>query len=848
MYDQSQSTSRDDAGYRRDDREHYKTRKGKPANPALHTEHSYSSPRRSPRRDDQFSRRGRQPNRRDFDEPGHRRARSSDRTQPDPSFYDDDPRYDDQDQERHGNRRGGFGRSYRSRDPDHYGEERYGYRSRGDSQDRRPRSRSPLRSETLILEGLPDDVTEKDILQGIEIIANYPEFSTDLIKAVRLRSNKRGRRIAFLEFFRAADAADFLEQHPPTISLPLPESRGLQSEPVRVGINYSRTKEDADRGGRSDDLDWTCSEGSKARQVALAGTFGSCSYSNLYFADRELQYGNGGGLLGLARDQILTGESDEEPQQLPSQYIVIRDLEPSVTEETLAKGVMKLFVEDSSPAKDSTSAPPKLKSTAPVGNTTGLGARPGSLRRVFLIRDRASKESWKYGFAEFATLDDAHGAVSKYRASPKFTIASKPVIVAFIHTGVFVPVFEPLTSRNAHIGFAPIYNPSITVKYWDDRAYPSPFIVSDEPLPDQGSPEKAADADKTAVAPGSAASDANKKLKKAKDKPAIMAPQMQMWAKKRAELHGGPKPATTGQDDDAMDYSLDRENSGPRAAHWRDTFVSYADRDSIHCHLCAKKFNTEQELRDHEVLSKQHLLNLDNIDLKIKATEKLKELDKQCDTITRRTPRDRTAQAPSYLSYADKENLVCLVCERKFKRLATLRLHERESELHRIKSGNEKNVNRAVAELAKLGQRPMRLRAKQAANQSSYRDRARERRVAFNQPKRPSGPQAAKTSAGRDGEAATPKKPANTPAPAPSKGAALLGKMGWSAGQGLGSEGTGRTEAIQTDLYMPGVGLGAEGGKLGDAAEEAARKTEGQYSSFIEKTKDKARERFEKLS
>ena len=43
--------------------------------------------------------------------------------------------------------------------------------------------------------------------------------------------------------------------------------------------------------------------------------------------------------------------------------------------------------------------------------------------------------------------------------------------------------------------------------------------------------------------------------------------------------------------------------------------------------------------------------------------------------------------------------------------------------------------------------------------------------------------------------------------PVPSKGAALLGKMGWTAGEGLGAQGTGRTDVIVTELYTQGVGL-----------------------------------------
>lgn len=72
--------------------------------------------------------------------------------------------------------------------------------------------------------------------------------------------------------------------------------------------------------------------------------------------------------------------------------------------------------------------------------------------------------------------------------------------------------------------------------------------------------------------------------------------------------------------------------------------------------------------------------------------------------------------------------------------------------------------------------------------------------------------------------------------------------MGWSAGAGLGAQGTGVTAPIATEVYAQGVGLGAQGGKLGDAVNEANRNTRGRYDEFLEKTKDLARERYERMS
>lgn len=98
------------------------------------------------------------------------------------------------------------------------------------------------------------------------------------------------------------------------------------------------------------------------------------------------------------------GDNDAAPDHEPSQFLLFRGLEPSVTEELLAKGVSKLY----RPASNgSENVPGSQKKGAKVASTTGdanLGARDGSIRRVLLVRDRKSNDSWRYGFAEFAAV------------------------------------------------------------------------------------------------------------------------------------------------------------------------------------------------------------------------------------------------------------------------------------------------------------------------------------------------------------------------------------------------------------------------------------------------------------
>lgn len=100
-----------------------------------------------------------------------------------------------------------------------------------------------------------------------------------------------------------------------------------------------------------------------------------------------------------------SGDSDASPDGSPSQFLLLRSLEPTVTEDLLAKGVSKLYKPSGGTVQSTTAS---KKGNAKVASTTGdanLGAKEGSLRRVLLVRDRRSNESWRYGFAEFASVD-----------------------------------------------------------------------------------------------------------------------------------------------------------------------------------------------------------------------------------------------------------------------------------------------------------------------------------------------------------------------------------------------------------------------------------------------------------
>lgn len=191
---------------------------------------------------------------------------------------------------------------------------------------------------------------------------------------------------------------------------------------------------------------------------------------------------------------------------------------------------------------------------------------------------------------------------------------------------------------------------------------------------------------------------------------------------------------------------------------------------------------------------------------------------------------------PRSQSFVDLEKKCCYLCSRQFKMESEVIKHERLSPLHRNNLNKEDLVSQAQAKLLQAGIVPV------AVEESpEYRDRAKERRAAFGASKKISLPlkkQASKPDL----------KTKDDPTPTQSKGASWLGKMGWSAGEGLGAKGTGRTEVVTPEMYAKGVGLGAQGGKIGDAAGEADRMTKGNYSGFLEQTKAKAKERFEGMA
>ncbi|CAG7560793.1 unnamed protein product [Fusarium equiseti] len=702
------------------------------------------------------------------------------------------------------------------------------YRDNDDPRSRSPsgsyhhhhRSNSPTRdagkpSDTVILEGLPFSISSNELRDSIlsnPVAADFPSID------VRISASKGNRR-AFVQFQEVDHAVAFMREHYPKLLVEMAHS----TDDVPEGrfdayIHYARSRDSRDatdvRGIPGSD--WTCptcdfSNYSTRTKCKICGgpQAGRSAPDALAVAKANIV------ALAPAWQLSLTGMADAS--DVPAQILVVYPLASFVTEDMLASDMKRLELVKPEKDKDTSNSAPKLKSTAPTGDTTGYGARPGSLHRVFLMRDASTDESFKYGFAEFWTVEDATAAVTKFQKSRSFTVAACPVTVASTHMGVFLPEEREVVPAIEHMSFNPLFNPNLRVRYRDYHVYPSQQIITEQPPEGEGETktreEEATDKkSKKRKAEGSIAA-----LSAKKSAP-VMAGRMAMWQQKSNEL---------------------REEKEARPARSEKAEFSDVNRTPLRINLSGSGADAPKP---------QSAIKISISGTAKLGTPEITAPERQASPDEVGTPSSSTQQASASeeppVSYVDRDRLMCLICMRKYKSVDEVNIHER-SRNHKNATENEEQVKAA---LPRLATRDKRLQKQAQENPdianatSQYRDRAKERRAVYNQPTKPTTASQGKPKIAPKTEEARP-----APKPAQSKGAGMLAKMGWSTGAGLGANGEGRTEVIETNAYQEGVGLGAEGGNLGDAAQLAERKTKNTYADYVNTVQDKARERYNKM-
>ncbi|GAO15438.1 hypothetical protein UVI_02056800 [Ustilaginoidea virens] len=620
-----------------------------------------------------------------------------------------------------------------------------------------------------------------------------------------------GNRRAFVQFDTVAQASAFVKEHFPKLLIELRHSTDDAPDgKLEAYIHYARNRDEGEaRPPRA--ADWACPQQRSYPKASFLLTDPTAPPS---------------------WEQSLTGAADvADGVDAVSQILVVYPLPSFVTEDMLAKDLKLL--EKSEEPKSSANGPTKLKSTAPGADASRYGARPNALHRVFLIREVNSGESFKYGFVEFWTLEDATAAVTKFRMSRSFTVAGCAVTIAPTHMGVFLPEERAPTGKNEHMSFHPLFNPSLRVRYRDLHVFPSQLVVNSEPPADvaqmaakSGAEEQHADGKKQKKRKA----DASLATASAAKKPVAMAGQMAVWQRKHHELRGNNE----GDDDANVSKPEFVPKSDANKAPIKIS-LSMSTKLGTGTGTPCGTANQAQPASSDGTLAKEAAVAAEgNI-----TTAPAGGADSQSEE------RSNTGEE----TYMDKDRLMCLICMRKYKSTDEVRIHER-SRNHKTAMEDEEKVKAALPRIAARDKRLEKQRADEPPTTQStqYRDRAKERRDVYNQPDKP-------VVQGGKSKGESNNKPADQdagkagakPAP-PSRGAGMLAKMGWTSGSGLGANGDGRTEAIATNAYQEGVGLGAQGGNLGDAVELAEKKTRNKYSDYLNTVQDKARERYNQMS
>ncbi|KAL7823400.1 hypothetical protein V8C26DRAFT_386402 [Trichoderma gracile] len=686
---------------------------------------------------------------------------------------------------------------------------RYSSRSPPGDHYSRSRSRSPAReggrlgdaglpSDTVIFEGLPRRGELKE-----SVTRACEDYS---VLDIRLAYAK-GKRRAFIQFEDVDHATGFIDDHFPKIHLTLPHATDeVPDGKCSAFIHFAHPRADGDTraGGQ-----WVCQP---------------CGFDN--YSSRTKCKRCGSSPLSSAMQVSLIPAADAG--DAPTQILVVYPLLAYVTEEMFAADMKRLELEKPDPASQKLAPGSKLQSTAPADRAARTGARPGSLHRVFLMRDSVTDESVKYGFAEFWTLQDAVEAMAKIKLLPSFSVAASPVTVSHIHLGVFVPEEREVTPEMEKFSFNPLFNPTLRVRYRDLRVYPSQKVLAPEP-------------------PGSAGADGeqkggdqggnNKKQKKRKaDDPLpaaakkavpAMAGHMALWQKKHEEIHTNESGATA-----AKQLPVKDSKEAP---------IKFAFPGASAHASAAQPNSASPPAPPAQPAQPAPPAPSSAPPPPPPPTEK-----RNGDTISVTKPDGQTNHEKPMTPYADRAKLQCLLCMRKFKSLDELGRHE-NSKLHKETLQNEQSIKSALERLSKRGI-PLPTQTENDDNASNaagpqYRDRAKERREQWNQPKKPL-PVAADKSAPGPQKKDQDKAAAHEKAPAPSKGAGMLAKMGWTSGSGLGANAEGRTESIVTHVYRQGVGLGAEGADLGNAQALGESRTVNNRKDYVDAVNERARERF----
>ncbi|EMD34516.1 hypothetical protein CERSUDRAFT_67488 [Gelatoporia subvermispora B] len=649
-------------------------------------------------------------------------------------------------------------------------------------------------SPHVIFLGLDPDFTEAD-LQAY-LVSN--SCSVETVTIIRDRSTGVSKGFGFAQFSSIDQARKFVDPLFPFIQVPPPASHGATA--TTAFYKALEAGNPAPPGGRRVKIDYS--------QSASPGE-------------------------KRARGPMFANDGTRDIGNTQAPVLLFRGLDPLSGPQAIAQA---------------------MKNSSGVGKEGGKG-----MRRIILIKDKGTMASWGFAFVEFVDVPSASavlGATMSPQLHPSgFRISDRPVAASFAHPYSFQPLpdysLRDEACLSSSLGLGGVEG--TWVRYWDEASTAAVLEFEvEEPVQNLAAAEQEKQKKEKKKVKATPVDDRPTEASAlpVSDKPVTLSFKGSLLNKAGGgSTSTGPNPVKKFTPITSA-FSMNEDQDLPSA----ENSEQGAEERAVEPDAEQKK-DEKSDVQDLKVTAAKRVAPLiaskktaNNIN-KWNQVQEVLSVDTAAaipvETTTAATPAPAPAvstkaksatPAPVELEFefADTTKMACLLCARQFKTLEQLKRHNKESDLHKknFKDANLRDVAREKANAA---------RAK--TEQPKYRDRASERRVMHNQPDIPLPTESSKVAGKRKHAEGPPPPPSPPPPPAnpgndeSNVGNKLLKLMGWKEGTGLGTDGTGRVEPIQTAIYTQGVGLGASKGK------EIGKYADG-YSGYVQMAQDAARERY----